>query len=705
MVAARRTVRVRSFDETKDGVEHDQAIGFADKGVRQCVRVYLEDGSHVDSTADHRFLCADGEWRAAKDLTGCRVNKGAEPPLIDLEAEMAALDTNEPREFDRSMALFRILGWVLTDGHIPVNKQDDWVLYMDHEIDANTMLDDIELLSGRRPPMRLSPDRGYGSSCHIRLPAAISELLENFADDDIIRDRRATQPARWPAPLLSAECPLPLLREFVAALFGGDGTCPYLAMHRGKRDQLTSIGFSQSKVKRHVASLEALMGQLKAMLVRLGIEASAITIRTSRATRSRVEFAENGYVPLHPDRDFYEVHLHIDVSQLEAFHDRIGFRHCAHKATRLEAAVSYYRLRRNVQRQTNWVVERVKQLSGTTAGLNGTRAQFIAKDKVNTNQKRRQGRLTMRQAVRQAHAELRAIEPVYNDHYSLPNCEMIVDRLKVVRKNGQAPKMAHKHFPKAADYLKSIGADLFFTGDNDKLIYGVGRDRDTLPAMRLKVLDVRPIGDRAVYDIEVAKNHNFLANGVVAHNCIISHGASQFLLERLFEQSDAYSTVVCAACGLLAIPAKPKNAPVVGMAVRGYDEPHCRVCDTGAHVREVKMPYACKLLVQELMACCVAFRFRFDAPPTTTTPRANETAAGQGHDRECTKGDANDDGDDMDECIAPRIEGAGPDGSVLAALPLPAVDGILGRIETLLRAAGAAPNKRKRDDDRDGCGS
>lgn len=193
---------------------------------------------------------------------------------------------------------------------------------------------------------------------------------------------------------------------------------------------------------------------------------------------------------------------------------------------------------------------------------------------------------------------------------------------------------------------------------------------------------------------------------IVCRECIISHGASQFLLERLFEQSDAYSTVVCAACGLLAIPAKPKNAPVVGMAVRGYDEPHCRVCDTGAHVREVKMPYACKLLVQELMACCVAFRFRFDAPPPpTTTSRANETPVGQDHERERPKTNAADDDDDMDECIAPRIEGAGPDGSVLAALPPPAIDGILGRIETLLRAAGAAPNKRKRDDDRDGCAS
>lgn len=221
-------------------------------------------------------------------------------------------------------------------------------------------------------------------------------------------------------------------------------------------------------------------------------------------------------------------------------------------------------------------------------------------------------------------------------------------------------------------------------------------------------------------------------------DCIISHGASQFLLERLFEQSDAYSTVVCAACGLLAIPAKPKNAPVVGMAVRGYDEAYCRVCETGAHVREVKMPYACKLLVQELMACCVAFRFRFDPPTAAVAAADRATTSSQGPRPISEKGASadqyntssadinhgnlghdhgnnnsyNDDDDrggglgDQGESRAlhvheavPRMEGAGPGGSVLAALPPPALDGILGRIETLLKAAAPDSHKRKRDHD------
>src|ERR1035437_334067 len=34
-----------------------------------------------------------------------------------------------------------------------------------------------------------------------------------------------------------------------------------------------------------------------------------------------------------------------------------------------------------------------------------------------------------------------------------------------------------------------------------------------------KLLNIEVVGDEPVYDIEVAENHNFLANGIVVHNC------------------------------------------------------------------------------------------------------------------------------------------------------------------------------------------
>lgn len=217
-----------------------------------------------------------------------------------------------------------------------------------------------------------------------------------------------------------------------------------------------------------------------------------------------------------------------------------------------------------------------------------------------------------------------------------------------------------------------------------------------------------------------------------SRDCIISHGASQFLLERLFEQSDAYSTVVCTACGLLAVPAKPQNGPIMGMAVRGYDAPYCRVCETGAHVREVKMPYACKLLVQELMALCIAFRFRFDPPAhargePTTRPLPDLVGddhhhhhyGGVDHAMSTARQSAYADhstaaadvmqidgertphsGGGGEEPAAVRIEGMGKDDSVLMTVPPMALDGILHRVEATLRAtepqSKGAIGKRKR---------
>jgi DNA-directed RNA polymerase II subunit RPB2 len=67
-------------------------------------------------------------------------------------------------------------------------------------------------------------------------------------------------------------------------------------------------------------------------------------------------------------------------------------------------------------------------------------------------------------------------------------------------------------------------------------------------------------------------------------DCMIAHGVSRFLKERLFEKSDPYQINVCDKCG--------------NMAVR---ENECKVCETD-QVSRVNFPYASKLLIQELMS-------------------------------------------------------------------------------------------------------
>lgn len=114
-----------------------------------------------------------------------------------------------------------------------------------------------------------------------------------------------------------------------------------------------------------------------------------------------------------------------------------------------------------------------------------------------------------------------------------------------------------------------------------------------------------------------------LRMGEMERDCLVAHGTSAFLFDRFYEQvyiktihvcrtccvfplcflcrfqSDAYRVHVCSECGFIAI------------ANLKTQEFRCEQCNSST-INQIRIPYACKLLFQELMSMCIAPRIFTD---------------------------------------------------------------------------------------------
>ncbi|XP_049266946.1 LOW QUALITY PROTEIN: DNA-directed RNA polymerase III subunit RPC2-like [Rhipicephalus sanguineus] len=108
-----------------------------------------------------------------------------------------------------------------------------------------------------------------------------------------------------------------------------------------------------------------------------------------------------------------------------------------------------------------------------------------------------------------------------------------------------------------------------------------------LKHMVMDKVHARARGPRAVLTrqpTEGRSREGGLRLGEMERDCLIGHGASMLLLERLMLSSDACEVDVCRQCGLL-----------------GYSH-WCHYCRSSSAIATLRIPYACKLLFQELLS-------------------------------------------------------------------------------------------------------
>tara|TARA_Y100000389_G_scaffold147689_1_gene146630 strand:+ start:1206 stop:4772 length:3567 start_codon:yes stop_codon:yes gene_type:complete len=83
--------------------------------------------------------------------------------------------------------------------------------------------------------------------------------------------------------------------------------------------------------------------------------------------------------------------------------------------------------------------------------------------------------------------------------------------------------------------------------------------------------------------------------GEMERDCMISHGASAFTKDRIYDSSDKYKLHVC-RCGMFAIFNSKKKIH------------KCKYCNNTTDFKLINIPYSCKLLFQELLTMNIAPR-------------------------------------------------------------------------------------------------
>lgn len=101
--------------------------------------------------------------------------------------------------------------------------------------------------------------------------------------------------------------------------------------------------------------------------------------------------------------------------------------------------------------------------------------------------------------------------------------------------------------------------------------------------------------------------------GEMERDAMVAHGMAKFCRERLMEVSDLYTTYVCKKCGLIApFNDFTKVAKDKVDIVKASIENECITCGNTTEFGKVEIPYAYKLLSQELQTINVAQRLILD---------------------------------------------------------------------------------------------
>ena len=480
------------------GISSAKQTAFLPQGKKRCMKINVIDGRTITCTPEHRFLVKQQDdsivWKEARNLsiTTDKLVCGLEAPEDIIGTDEVGWELKIGNHIfnlshgnrSRTLAFMRILGFINSDGSLSIRDDGriDCTVPLGHMIDANAMLDDIELICGLRPAITERTTK-LSSFYQVRIPNAISEFFINIPGQDI--GRRSNQKSSWPEFLLEKNCPKSILREFCGGMFGGDGISPYLTKQSAKCDthkieQGILIGLSSRLENQD--SLKVKMEVLCDILDRAGY--SGCQLSDNVETYS-VNKASND------DKDLRVMYRIKSPSNNKCgFLRSIGYRYCIHKQLRQTAAQSLWRFEETVKSDRRKLLILAKQIRDDNK-MTYKKALIEAKD-----------RIIKEQTI---------LYP--------PAVQSVGDRMFYeFCHNGPVSDNTLRKFctmPSTTGWLNDIGVFSWF----DQNSYAMKRDTMDIPVLYLPLHSVVDGGYHEVYDISVETLESFVANGIVVHNC------------------------------------------------------------------------------------------------------------------------------------------------------------------------------------------
>jgi DNA polymerase elongation subunit (family B) len=288
----KNNTNILSWDSKTNKLIISKQSNFFNNGIHKCIELEFEDGRKLLCTHDHLISDERGNWiEAYKININSRVKIGPILPNVDID--------------NRDMILARIIGYLLTDGHI---GKDSCALFIGNLMDAQNIILDINFLCGKNPII------GKDANCwRISMPRSLIKIIKQIKGIEI--GNRTDGNHGLPDMTSWSDS---VIKEFLGGIFGGDGWCPSLT----KDNKFSNIGLTQSR--RNKDSIVEFMNIISTYLKKYGISCN---IRICDRNK------------------LYIGSLTIPKKYNELFATTIGYRYCYHKTLRTSVSVIYYRFR------------------------------------------------------------------------------------------------------------------------------------------------------------------------------------------------------------------------------------------------------------------------------------------------------------------------------------------------------------------------